>query len=127
MQKELQYRDQELKKFQKNEPILVFLRKLKIDNLYAFEKILFYFGEIDHIDRSFKHTVWWCTDSEELNIIEQAFHIVCPNGYFELKDYGNNFISFRYCWNHDNDMHPIIFNKHIFPDFSEIDKKYLHF
>lgn len=102
-----------------NHPIFIFLRNLKKQNQKAFEKILFYFGEMSVVEQQ-DPCICWAPDETYLNICKEAFQILCPNIKFITKD------TFRLEWKKD-EMDPIVFDKLIFPDFLFIDKNTLHF
>jgi len=117
-------RQKELQKYSKDEPILIFLRELKKNNLEAYLQILFFFGEMDDIDIRHGHSVSWIVEKKYLNIIKKSFKIISQKCKFEIKDCGFNMKSIRVYW---NEIHPIVFNKIIFPNFSLIPKENLEF
>jgi hypothetical protein len=117
-------RQKELEKYPKDEPILIYLRQLKKDNLEAYLQILFFFGEMHDIDISHRHSVSWIVEKKYLNIIKKSFKIISQKCRFEIKDCGFNMKSIRVYW---NEIDPIVFNKIIFPDFSIIPKENLVF
>lgn len=123
----IRQRKEELEKYPVHEPIFAFLRHVKTKDLQLYDKLLFFVGEIDDTDKEHKHTVWWCTDLKDVPIIRKMFSILCPKGKFELKDDGTDPVCFRIKWEKENQMHPIVFHKIIFPDFCILDKTHLDF
>ena len=123
----LRQRATALERYPVDDPVLCLLRRLKTTDVSFYEQLLFYLGEIDDIDRGYRHTVWWCTDMKNIDALRQAFHLLCPHGDFVVRDDGADPVSFRVSWMNDTDMHPIVFNKILFPDFSIVPKHTLDF
>lgn len=120
-------RKKELAKYPTDLPIFLFLRQCKTTDIRMFEEILFYFGEIDLDDKIDGETVSWYTDLKNMMTIKVAFETICPKGRLETTYYSDDLINFRLKWKNENDIHPVIFNKIIFPDFCIVPKKDLDF
>ena len=120
-------RDKELQKYPSDLPVFVFLRRCREENIEIFEKILFFFGEIDLDDKMDRQTISWCTDKQDLSYLRQAFRTICPRGRLLVENVGYDMIEIRLTWSHDDDIDPVVFNKIIFPDFSVVPKRDLLF
>lgn len=123
----LRKREKELEKYPTDLPIFVFLRRCKVIDTDLFDQILFYFGEIDLDDKNDRQTISWCTDLKNMDAIKEAFKMICPNGRLEMEDIGDDPIHFRLVWKNEHDIHPVVFNKIIFPDFCISPKRDLDF
>lgn len=121
----LDQRRQHLNRYNRDEPILTFLRGLYPDER---DCVLFFLGEMDDEAEKHKETVWWCLRKDDRQLIHRVFSILCPDGSFHTRgDRRRRVYEFRYTWRHENDMNPIVFDKMIFPDFCCLDKKNLVF
>lgn len=120
-------RAKEFAKFPSDLPIFRFLRRCKREHATVFNKLLFFFGEIDIDDKDDRQTMSWCTDNDDLPLIEEAFSLICRHGRLEVRYISDDMIEFRLKWDKDEDIQQVVFNKIIFPDFCILPKHSLDF